>query len=381
MDIKTFAVEEWMNTHEMEAVHNIAETCVDSLTVEELLELSGEKERILEKILSTRLTYGFIPGTPRLRELLAGLYENAGEGNLLVTSGGISANFLALYTLVRPGDKVVCVAPTYQQLYSVPESFGADVRLLQLRPEKDFLPDPEELERLAADGLDLLVLNNPNNPTGALMEERHLKEIIGIAEKHDAWVLCDEAYRGLEHEIGVGVPSVVDLYEKAVATGSMSKVFSLAGLRLGWVCGPEGFIVDCFHHRDYTTISCGRIDEILAVTALENRGKLLDRNRTIVRESVAIVDEWVKSEERIDWVKPRAGTTAFLSYDYDIPSEEFCIGLFRMNGTFLVPGKCFDREYWLRIGYAYGKETLKKGLQGFSAWLRKLEEEGVGPRP
>ncbi|MFP4482303.1 MAG: aminotransferase [Thermovirgaceae bacterium] len=381
MDIKTFAVEEWMNTHEMEAVHNIAETCVDSLTVEELLELSGEKEKILEKILATRLTYGFIPGTPRLRELLTELYGNAKPENILVTSGGISANFLALYTLVRPGDRVVCVAPTYQQLYSVPESFGADVKLLPLRPEKGFLPDPKELERLASNGLDLVVLNNPNNPTGALMDEKHLKEIVGIAKKKGAWILCDEAYRGLEHDPEDSVPSVVDLYEKAVATGSMSKVFSLAGLRLGWVSGPEEFITDCFHHRDYTTISCGRIDEVLAVTALEKRKKLLERNRKIVTESVAIVDEWVKREERVDWVKPRAGTTAFLSYDYDIPSEEFCIGLFRMNGTFLVPGKCFDREYWLRIGYAYGKETLKKGLDGLSAWLRELEKQGVGRRP
>lgn len=381
MDIRPFAVEEWMNTYEMEAVHNIAETCVDSLTVGELLELSGKKDGILDQILGTRLTYGFIPGNPRLRELLAGLYRKATPEDILVTSGGISANFLALYTLVKPGDKVICVAPTYQQLYSVPESFGARVRLLELRPENGFLPDVGELEDLAKDGVDLIILNNPNNPTGALIDEFRLEEIIGVARSQDAWVLCDEAYRGLEHVTGTTVPSVTDLYEKAVATGSMSKVFSLAGLRLGWVTGPKDFIADCFRHRDYTTISCGRLDEVLAVSALENKEKILERNRAIVKESLAILDEWVKSEKRVDWVKPGAGTTAFLSYDYDIPSETFCIGLFRMNGTFLVPGKCFDREYWLRIGYAYGKETLVKGLEGLSAYLRKLEGQGVGPRP
>jgi len=381
MDIKPFAVEEWMNAYETEAVHNIAETCVDSLTVEELLELSGEKDKILDEILGTRLTYGFIPGNPRLRELLAGLYRKATSEDILVTSGGISANFLALYTLVKPGDKVICVAPTYQQLYSVPESFGAEVRLLELRPEKGFLPDVGELEDLAKDGVDVIILNNPNNPTGALMDEQRLEEIIGIARTKGAWVLCDEAYRGLEHDSETAVLSVTDLYEKGVATGSMSKVFSLAGLRLGWVTGPKDFIADCFRHRDYTTISCGSIDEILAVSALKNKEKILERNRAIVKESLAILDEWVKSEKRVDWVKPRAGTTAFLSYDYDVLSEEFCIGLFRTNGTFLVPGKCFDREYWLRIGYAYGKETLVEGLEGLSAYLRKLEGQGVGPRP
>ncbi|MCD6182967.1 MAG: aminotransferase [Thermovirga sp.] len=378
MKIKPFGVEEWMNKYEMEAVYNIAETCVDSLTVNELLELSGKKEEVLEEITKMRVTYGNIHGHPHLRELIATLYSSVKPENVLTTTGGISANFLALFTIVEPGDKVISVAPTYQQLYSLPEALGAEVSLLQLRPENNFLPNLEELKELSKDGVDLIILNNPNNPTGALMDKGFLEKIAEIARQKGAWVLCDEAYRGLEHKEEDKTPSMVDVYEKAVATGSMSKVFSLAGLRLGWLTGPSEFIRECALRRDYTTISCGQIDEALALVALENKDKILARNLSIVRESVEIVDNWVKSEERISWVKPKAGTTGFLHYDYAKPSEEFCIELFRTNGTFLVPGKCFDRENWLRIGYAYGKETLRKGLKGLSSYLRKLEKEGVG---
>jgi len=378
MKIKPFGVEEWMNKYEMEAVYNIAETCVDSLTVEELLELSGEKDKILKDITGMRVTYGNIHGHPQLKELISSLYASVKPENILTSTGGISANFLALFTLVEPGYKVVSVAPTYQQLYSLPEAFGACVKLLKLQPENDFLPDMEELERLCRDGVDLIILNNPNNPTGALMDRALMESIAELARQKDAWILCDEAYRGLEHKEEDKVPSMADIYEKAVVTGSMSKVFSLAGLRLGWVAGPSDFIRECALRRDYTTISCGQIDEALALVALKNKEKILVRNLSIVRESVEIVDSWVKSEERIKWVKPKAGTTGFLFYDYAKPSEEFCIDLFRTNGTFLVPGKCFDRENWLRIGYAYGKETLKKGLEGLSSYLRKLEEANVG---
>lgn len=376
MQIKPFGVEEWMNAYEMEAVYNLAETCVDSLTVEQLLDLTGRKDELVRQILDLRLSYGDIPGSDELRALIAGLYEKQAPENVLVMNGGAAANFLSLYTLVEPGDEVISVAPTYQQLYSIPESFGAEVKILPLRPEMGFLPDPEELKSLVTDRTKLICLNNPNNPTGALMTGELLERLVGIAGEHGAWVHCDEIYRGLVHEPGAVVPSVADLYEKGISTGSMSKVFSLAGLRVGWITAPEEFIARCFSHRDYTTISCGRLDDLLARVALQNREILLQRNLDIVRRGAAVLDAWVRSEDRIDYVRPAAGTTAFLHYDYEIPSKDFCFRLFRGDGTFMVPGSCFGMENRLRIGYAYDPEQLEIGLANVSSFLRILEGEG-----
>jgi aspartate/methionine/tyrosine aminotransferase len=371
--IDQFDVEVWMNEHETQATWNLGETCIDSLTLDELLQLSGHAEATLRGLLGRKLTYGDITGAPRLRHLIAALYESVGPDRILLTHGAIGANFLAEYTLVEPGDRVVCVQPTYQQLYSVPASFGAEVRLLKLRPEDGFLPNVDELRELAGGRAKLICINNPNNPTGALISRGVLQEIVEVARECGAYLLADEVYRGLEHDRTVSTPSVADLYERGVSTGSMSKVFSLAGLRLGWVAAAPDVIADCERHRDYTTISCAMLDEALAGIALEHRDRLLERNLRIVSDNAATIRDWVAAEPHISWVPPAAGTTAFLRYDYDLPSERLAQELFDFNGTFVVPGSCFAVDGWLRVGYACSPAVLRGGLDGISAYLRQLE--------
>ena len=374
MHVKPFAVEQWMNAHEATATWNIAETCVDSLRLEELLALAGDGDAVLRRLLETKLTYGHVSGSPQLRAAIAALYgERITPDDVITTNGAIGANFLALFALVEPGDSVVCVRPTYQQLYSVPEALGAQVRLLSLREEDGYLPDVDELRRLVDDSTRLIVLNNPNNPTGALIDEPLLREIVGVAREHGAWLLCDEVYRMLEHAPGTTAPSVADLYERGVSTGSMSKSYSLAGLRTGWVAGPPDLIERCLEVRDYTTISCGVIDDALAVLALEHLGEVLARNLEIVCGNLAVVDEWLAGEPRLHHVRPRAGTTTLVHYDYPMPSVELCRALFDESGAFVMPGAAFDEERSFRLGYACARDVLEGGLAAISEYLRTLE--------
>lgn len=373
MNIKPFKVEEWMNAYEMEAVYNIAETCVDSLTLGELVSFSDDPERFLQSLCDRKLTYGHIEGSPEFRQLIAGLYETMTPENILVTNGAIGANFLLFFTLVKPGDEVIAVHPTYQQIYEVPASFGATVKLLRLREENGFLPDLDELRSLVSDKTKLICINNPNNPSGALMGKEMLEEIAAIARSCGAYLFCDEVYRNLHQNPDVTVPSIVDLYEKGIGTSSMSKVFSLAGLRLGWIAAPASVIKECFQHRDYTTISCGMLDDILAAHALTHYDKIMERSLRIVRTNAKILDEWVQSEPSISYVKPSAGTTAMLKYDLDIPSEQFCFDLLKTTGAFLTPGSCFDLEGYVRIGYACDTQILKDGLAKVSEYIRTLK--------
>ncbi|AQQ54809.1 aminotransferase [Planococcus lenghuensis] len=374
MNIKPFAIEEWMNEYEQEAVYNLAETCVDSLSIEELVTLGGEDyDEFFRSIADTKLTYGHITGSPGFKKNVANLYKTMTPDNILSMNGAIGANFLVLYTLIEPGDEVVCVDPTYQQLHSVPESFGADVKRLRLTPENNYLPDLEELASLVNDKTKLVIINNPNNPSGSVMDADYLERIVAIARKHDVYVLCDEVYRGLWQDPDANVPAMADLYEKGISTGSMSKSLSLAGLRLGWIAGPEELIERCIVRRDYTTISNSGIDDLLAVRALENYDRLMERNLKIVRDNLQILDDWVAKEDKISYFKPQAGTTAILKYEADMPSDRFCIGLFKANGTFLAPGSCFDLEGTVRIGYACSTDVLKQGLTKFSEYLKTVD--------
>lgn len=371
MIIKPFKVEQWMNEFEDDAIYNIGETCVHSVTLEELLELSGEnREEFMKRVMDKRLTYGYISGAPEFKEGICRLYENMRPGNILTTHGAIGANHLALYSIVEPGDRVISVLPTYQQLYSIPESFGAEVKLLKLRPENEFLPDLEELKSMVNSSTKVICINNPNNPTGALMSEETLRSVAEIAKSAGAYVLCDEVYRGLTRE-GYS-KSIVDIYDKGISTGSMSKVFSLAGLRLGWIAASEAIIAKCFEHRDYNTISCGMLDEMVAGLALKHADKLLERNRAMVARNLEILDRWVSKEPRISYVKPKAGTTALLYFDFDMTSREFCVLLMKKYGVLLTPGSCFELEKCARIGYACSTEILEQGLEKLSEFLKGL---------
>lgn len=370
MKIKPFAVEEWMNAWEVGAKYNIAETCVDSISMNDLFELTGEdKTEFLNRLCARRLSYGDIEGLPEFRKGVCGLYKTLNIENIVPTHGASGANHHVFYSLISPGDRVVSIMPTYQQLYSIPESYGADVQILRLSKENNYLPDLEKLRRLVTPKTKMICINNPNNPTGALMSEQILREIVEIARSADAWILCDEVYRHLSQEDG-WCPSIVDLYEKGISVSSMSKVFSLAGLRLGWIATHDMSVVkSCLSHRDYNLVSCGVFDEMLAAVALKHRDKLLERSRKIVRENLQILDDWVGSEPHVSYVKPKAGTTALVYYDLDISSYEFCEEMYKKTGAFVTPGDCFEVPHSMRIGYAYGKQDLIDGLKAISEYI------------
>jgi len=369
MHIAPFGVELWMNEFEKTCELNLAETCVDSMTMAELLTLCGKDEAALAEVLSFRMTYGDIEGSDRLRDAIAALYETQSRENVLVTHGTIGANSLIHQALISRGDKVISVVPTYQQHYSIPESIGADVHLLQLSPENGFLPDLDELRAMATQGTRLIAINNPNNPTGSLMDRTMLESIAEIARDIDAWVLCDEVYRGTDQEGAGMTESFADLYDKGISTAGMSKAFSLAGLRIGWLAGPTEIVEQVMIHRDYNTISVSMMDDHYAAMALENYRAILQRSQKITRENLAILTDWVDNEPLISWVRPRSGTTALLKVALDMSSRDFCVQLLEETGVMFTPGSAMDMEGHVRIGYANSSEVLRAGLGRVSAFL------------
>ncbi len=374
MEIKAFGVELWMNEFENHCQYNLAETCVESLTIEELVKLSGKNDTVLADLLPMKMTYGAIEGSDRLRDNICNLYSSQIRENILVTHGAIGANALIYQALVSRGDHVISVMPTYQQHYSIPESIGAEVEILRLRPENGFLPDLKELAAMIKANTKLIAINNPNNPTGALMEGEMLSQVAQIAKSCGAYILCDEVYRGTNQTGDGFCPAIADVYEKGISTAGMSKAFSLAGLRLGWIAGPVDVIRAVSVHRDYNTISVGMIDDYFSCIALESKSKILDRSKSITRGNLQILDNWVAQEPSISYVKPQSGTTALLKYDFDIPSRDFCVQLLEKTGVMLTPGSVMDMEGWLRIGYANNPAILRVGLAKISEFVSLLRE-------
>lgn len=143
-----------MDKYESIATYNIAETCCNSLSLSGLSKFSSETgDQPFGNLFDKILNYGHIRGSPEFRKNVSLLYSSSTLGalsdeNVLITSGAIAANFLLFYALVGPGDHVICMYPTYQQLYAVPESFGAEVELWKLEENSGFAPNVEALKRM-----------------------------------------------------------------------------------------------------------------------------------------------------------------------------------------------------------------------------------------
>ena len=165
--------------------------------------------------------------------------------------------------------------------------------------------------------------------------------------------------------------AIADIYERGISTAGMSKAFSLAGLRLGWIVGPEEVIEAVSIHRDYDTISVGKIDDHFAAMALENHQRLLARSQNITRRNLAILEEWVKNQPRINWVKPKSGTVTLLRYDLPIASHDLCVQLIRETGVLFTPGSAFGMEGYIRIGFANPTAALEVGLARVSDFLAR----------
>jgi aspartate/methionine/tyrosine aminotransferase len=375
MYINDFKLEKWLNPRVDSAKYNFGSSCVQAFTLEELFDFIGEDmNAFLEELQKMSLHYGHFFGLDRLLKALSNLYQEATPDMVLTTHGGTGANNMVITEFVEPTDNVIAIIPNYQQHYSLPESLGAEVRYLELKEENGYLPDLQELKALVDDNTKMITLSNPNNPTGAFIERDMLIEISKIAESVDAYVLCDEIYRGLGDSY---MTSIVDVYEKGIATSSTSKVFSMAGTRVGWIVTRDKETYDRLENRrSYDTICGGVFDELLTAIALEHHDKILERSKKLVGESRAIFDKWLADHPYLSCDYDSFGTTAFIKYDFDVPSDELCIDILEKTGVILCYGDCFEIPNTFRLGYAFGDpKHLEEGLNALGDYLADLKTE------
>ena len=212
----------------------------------------------------------------------------------------------------------------------------------------------------------MFILNSPNNPTGTVIKQSLMEELIELARSHSIYILVDEIYRGMNNTL---CDSISDMYELGIATASLSKVYSFAGLRLGWVKGTKQLIDEINFRRDYTIISTGPWNDYLATVVLQHKDLILDRSRHIILENKKILKEWLEKEDLVECVIPEDGTVCFLHYLFDMPSKELCEKLQNDTGVFFVPGMAFNKEYHLRFGFTSDSKVIKEGLETFSSWI------------
>ena len=379
MKLEQFAMERMQSTYENLVEFNLSESGVRPLTPRELIaDAAG-----LDGLLDQPLVYSQSNGTIELRQAIASMYPGAGIEHIEVTNGGSEANFITTFNLIEKGDEVVMLVPNYMQTWGLSRAFGGTIREWRLIEDHDagrWRVDLSALEVLVTPRTKMIVICNPNNPTGARLTAADLDGIARIADQHGAWILSDEVYRGAEID-GVETASMWGRSPKAIITSGLSKAYGLPGLRIGWIAGPPSLIASFWSYHDYVTIAPGALSDRLARIALQpvRRAQLFERTRAILRRNLPLIEAWLTEAGGFRWIRPEAGAIVYVRYDHPIDSLTLVNRLREEKSVLIVPGAHFGMDGYLRLGFGEPPEYNRAGLDRLKELLLSLPASHASP--
>ena len=363
-----FDLERWQSTWEHRVRFNLSESGVHALTVAELLALAGEGPATIQDL---PLGYGQSDGSVELRRAIAALYPGAEAEHVTVTIGSAEANFVVCWALFGAGRRAVIVAPTYMQMWGLAENAGTAVAPLWLRAERGWEPDPDDISRTIATGTDVVIVTDPNNPTGHVLSPEARAFIVARARAVGAWLVVDEVFQGAERA-GRATPTWWGATDRTIVVGGLSKAYGLPGLRIGWIVSPPDVKRALLERHDYTVIGPGPLTDRLALLAIQQRTPLHARTRTILNANYPVLADWLTDlDDGLAWREPECGAICFVRYDHPVPSLDVVERARAERDVLLVPGDYFGMPGHLRFGYGGRTDDLHRALHVLTPALRE----------
>jgi aspartate/methionine/tyrosine aminotransferase len=384
MEIDLFRMERTQCLFENEVEFNLSESGVLPLSLGELV--PDRRERA--ELDALRLRYPHSTGRPRLRENIARFTGCADPACVMVTNGGSEANYTALWTLVGSSDRVAFMLPNYLQGWGVARAYGRQVDPYRLVMRRDAAGawrwnlDLDSLRKAVRKDTRVIVVTNPNNPTGAVLAEEEMEAILAEARRVGAWILADEIYRGAEVS-GPPSPTFWGRYDRVVITSGLSKAFGLPGLRCGWIVAPRSLIARFCRHHDYLTLTPSFLSDHLADLVMEpsRRERVLKRTQAIIAGNLPVLEKWIASHDDVlEYARPVAGAIAAIRYRLPIASEVLMNRLLREQSVLITPGAHFGIGRFIRIGFGYEIEQAREGLRRIDRLIGELKGKGQGAR-
>ncbi len=206
---------------------------------------------------------------------------------------------------------------------------------------------------------------NPNNPTGHVLTDAEMNEVVKAADRVGAWIVADEIYRGAELDTDVASPTFFGRYERVIVTSGLSKAFAMPGLRVGWAVAPEKMIARLWDRHDYTTLTPSAVGDRLTALAMDPavREAILERTRAIVRANYPLLEAWLeRHRDVVRWDRPDAGAIAYAKYDLPIASIHLVERVRTDHSVLLVPGVMLGLKKGFRVGFGYDVDHMMKGL-------------------
>lgn len=320
-------------------------------------------------------------GIPQLRKAVSDYLggfgvESVYNENIIVTAGGMGALSLCLLCTISPGDEVIVQSPQWLNYRSQIVFAGGVPVSVPVEEREGFSLKAEGILKRVTDKTRIIMLNSPNNPTGAVLSESDLKEIAGIAIKHDLLVISDEVYceilyDGYRHH---SIAAVDGMKERALVVNSLSKSFAMTGWRVGFAAGPASIISKMIVLQENMIACVSSIAQHAAVEALTNRG-FIEEMRAIYDERRHCMVDGLNAIPGITCIKPHGSFYAFPNITaLNVSSKDFCEGLLNETGVISVPGSAFGEagEGYVRFSYANSVENIQKGLGRIEAYVARL---------
>jgi aspartate/methionine/tyrosine aminotransferase len=366
VEIEPFAIERYYERFEFSTELMLSSSDCESLSVSELLELEPDAERRLHEL---RLGYTETPGSHELRAAVAGLYEHVDPEDVLTLAAAEEGIFVTYHALLRPGDHVVVEAPCYGSAIEVARSTGAEVSLWLRRHEDGWAHDVDALERMLRPETKLIYVNTPHNPTGTQMSGAAFERLVEVARERSIVVLCDEVYRGLEHDPADRLPAACDAYARAISLGTVSKAHGLPGLRIGWLASRDRELLRRITDMKlYTTICSSAPSELLVALALRHADRLVRRSRELVLSNLPVLDGFIeRRSDLFDWVRPTAGPIGFPRVAGSEDVQRWCEETAERAGVLLLPGSVYEQPRHVRFGF--GRRNLPQALERLDSYL------------
>ena len=297
---------------------------------------------------------------------------------VLVTVGGSEAIDMAMRVMLNPGEEVLIPQPSYVSYEPCTIMAGGKPVIIELKAENEFRLTPEELLEHITDKTKLLVLPFPNNPTGAIMEQKDLEAIAKVIIEKDLYVLSDEIYSELTYkEDHVSIASIPDMRERTILINGFSKAYAMTGWRLGYACGPRKIIEQMTKLHQYAIMCAPTTSQYAAVEALRNG----DDDVAMMREAYNQRRRYLVhafKEMGLECFEPYGAFYIFPCIkEFGMTSEEFASRFLMEEKVAVVPGTAFGDcgEGFLRISYAYSLENLKEALGRMQKFIDRLREE------
>lgn len=367
--MKPFKLEEYLTQYEFSSPYLLCCSDAESFALQEILKMADQEDQKLWNQLQLNYTEPY--GSHFLRHQIASsFYPTLKTENILCFVGAEEGIFASLHVLCDPSDHVIVLTPCYQSLFEVPFSKGADISQVLLQKENEWKINIDNIKKVIKPNTKCVIINFPHNPTGQVITTKDLTNLISLCDQHGLWLFSDEVYRLL------GTPNepwslpAASLYPKAISLGVMSKSFSMAGLRIGWIaCQDTKIIQKIKQMKDYLSICNSAPAEVLSFIAIKNKEKILNRNNQIVFNNLNLLDEFFKEYDHLfQWVRPQGGCVGFVHYQGSETTDQFCQRLVQEKGVLLLPSSVYnaDNQYF-RIGF--GRQNMPDSLNKFKEFL------------